>query len=258
VPRLERTFRAVRRLRDKAGLGFIVPALPSTTGALVVPVGDSFVLSVYAWLDARPARDADHMLAADLVGRLHRAWGQHPVRAVREDFRLPHRAALEVALAGLAHPWAAGPYGEPARAQLTRHQAAVRSALARYDALATAAVGSTADWCLTHGEPGGGNLLRDPAGRCYLVDWESARIAPPERDLVELRGSPEALARYQGLVGGRPPRAELLRLYELWYALAETAVYLRQFRGRHEADANLAEAWRNFLAFLPGRQGPAG
>ena len=230
-----------------------MPALPSGSGALVVPVGDSFALAVYDWLEAGPARDADGTLAVQLVGRLHRAWRAHPVPALCEDFRLPHRPALEAALADLARPWREGPYGEPARAELLAHQAAVRAALVDYDALVATAAGATDDWCLTHGEPGGGNLLQDRAGACYLVDWESARVAPPERDLVGLEASPGAMARYLGLTGGPPPRAERLRLYRLWYALAETAVYLRRFRDRHAADANLAESWRNFLAFLPGR-----
>jgi spectinomycin phosphotransferase len=45
LPPLEQTFRAVRQLRDLAGLEYIVPALPSGSGALVVAVGDSLVLS---------------------------------------------------------------------------------------------------------------------------------------------------------------------------------------------------------------------
>lgn len=46
VPLLELTFQAVRRLRDLAGLAFIVPAVPSTSGALVVPVAGTFAVSV--------------------------------------------------------------------------------------------------------------------------------------------------------------------------------------------------------------------
>ena len=253
VPLLEQTFQAVRRLRELAGLEFIVAAVPSTSGALVVPAGRTFAVSVYDWLDVHPLRDADGAVAAGLVARLHRAWREHPVQAVREDFRIPHRSALEDALMDLERPWLEGPYGEPARALLAEHQAEVRSALERYDARVATAGGSTSDWCLTHGEPGGGNLVRDQTGACYLVDWESARIAPPERDLVDLAGSDEALTEYRAVAGGPPPSAERLRLYRLWYALAETSVYLLQFRARHTADENLLESWQNFLRFLPGR-----
>jgi hypothetical protein len=44
-----------------------------------------------------------------------------------------------------------------------------------------------------------------------------------------------------------------MRLYQLWYALAETSVYLFQFRALHTADDNMAESWQNLLRFLPGR-----
>lgn len=95
--------------------------------------------------------------------------------------------------------------------------------------------------------------VADASGACYLVDWESAGIAPPERDLVDLVWSEAASAAYYAATGGPPPQADLLRVYRLWYALAETSVYLRQFRALHVADDNMAEGWRNFLRFLPGR-----
>jgi hypothetical protein len=68
---LEQTFKAVRQLRQLADLNFIVPAVPTTSGSLVVPLGDHFALSVYNWLDVQPAQDADGAIAAGLVARLH-------------------------------------------------------------------------------------------------------------------------------------------------------------------------------------------
>jgi spectinomycin phosphotransferase len=250
VATLERTFRAVRRLKDLAGLPFIVPAVPSTSGALVVPVGRCFALSVYDWIDVHPLRDTTGVVAAGLVARLHRASREHPVRAVAEDFGIPHCSALEDALGDLGRPWPDGPFGEPARALLASHQGEVRAALALYDELAGAA-GADATWCLTHGEPSGDNLVQDEAGAPLLVDWESARLAPPERDLARLEPSDRTLARYLEVAGGTPPQPDLVRLYRLWYDLAETAVYLLQFRAPHTADDNLVESWRNFRTYLP-------
>jgi len=96
---LEQTFQAVRQLRDRADLSFIVAAVPTTSGSVVVPLGDNFALSVYNWLDVQPARDAEGVIAAGLVAQLHRASTEHPALAVVEDFRIPHRSALEAALA---------------------------------------------------------------------------------------------------------------------------------------------------------------
>jgi aminoglycoside phosphotransferase (APT) family kinase protein len=251
---LEQTFQAVRQLRDLADLKFMVAALPTISGSMVVPLGDNFALSVYDWLDVQPAPDVDGVIATELVARLHRASREHRVPAVVEDFRIPHRSALEASLADLDKPWRGGPFGEQARAEVVAHQADIQSALEHYDALVAAAVTSSRDWCLTHGEPSGANLVQDQSGAYYLVDWESARVAPPERDLVDLASSDKALDHYRLLSESPPARADLLRLYRLQYALAETSVYLLQFRARHTADHNMVESWQNFLTFLPGRQ----
>jgi spectinomycin phosphotransferase/16S rRNA (guanine(1405)-N(7))-methyltransferase len=137
---------------------------------------------------------------------------------------------------------------------LRAHQHEVRSALGLYDRLARVTSASTESWCLTHGEPGGTNLVQDQRGAVFLVDWESARMAPPERDLAALYLSAGDLERYQALAGGWPVRQDIVRLYQLWYALAETAVYLLQFRRPHVDDANLRESWRNFQRFVPTQE----
>jgi hypothetical protein len=81
---------------------------------------------------------------------------------------------------------------------------------------------------------------------------------PPERDLVDFRTSVKALDHYRQVTNGPPPNAEVLRLYRLRYALAETSVYLLQFRAEHSADGNMVESWQDFLNFLPGRQSSNG
>jgi spectinomycin phosphotransferase len=257
VRRLEATFRAIRQLKDLAQLPFIVAPMSNSLGTLVVPLGDRFAITVYDWLELDDAADAESTVAAELVARLHRASREHRVPAPTEDFSIPHRSSLEKALADLERPWHDGPFSEPARSELLAHHTDVRAALADYDALVSIVVNSVSTSCVTHGEPSGGNLVRDQVGSWFLVDWESARIAPPERDLMELPSNEIALARYLELSGSPPPRPDLLRLYQLWYALAETSVYLLQFRAPHVADDNMLESWRNYLTYLPGRLGVA-
>ena len=66
VPLLEQTFQAVRRVRNQANLRFSVPALPTRFGALMVPLGTTFALYVYNWLDVEPAQNEDGIVAAGL------------------------------------------------------------------------------------------------------------------------------------------------------------------------------------------------
>lgn len=252
---LRRTFRATRQLKEQAQLSSIAAALPTVTGEILVPVGSAFVLSLYDWIEIRPLDDPDGSVTARVVAQLHLASAAcRQLDAPREDFAMPHRTSLEEALRDLAAPWHTGPYGEPARALLTRHQMEVRRALASYDRLVLRVQQMDRPWCLTHGEPNGWNLVQDAAGAPRLVDWDSARIAPPERDLWQLDHQPQSVATYQRLTGGPSPHPDILRLYRLWWDLAETAVYVLQFHRPHTADANMAESWTNFQTYLPTAQ----
>jgi hypothetical protein len=83
-----------------------------------------------------------------------------------------------------------------------------------------------------------------------LVDWDSALLAPRERDLWEVPSNAPTLRAYVDMTSASP-RRERLRLYRAWYHLAETAIYVHQFRQPHTGDLNDAEAWTNFLYHLP-------
>jgi spectinomycin phosphotransferase len=248
-----RTFRAARTLREQGQLSFVAAALPDRAGEPVIPLGESYALSLYDWLDdAHPLDDPDGTQTAAVLAQLHPTSAALPgLDAPREIFAIPHRIALETALRSVGVQWHAGPYAEPARALLRPHQVAVFDALAFYDRLADRVRRLDLPWCLTHGEPNGSNLLQDATGRPHLVDWDSARWAPPERDLWLVDHQPQSLETYQRLTGGQPADPDILRLYRLWYDLAETAVYLLQFRQPHADDANMTESWQNFQHFLP-------
>jgi hypothetical protein len=94
------------------------------------------------------------------------------------------------------------------------------------------------------------DLVETHDGRTLLVDWDSALVASRERDLWEVPADGPALGRYAALTGSAP-RRDRLRLYRAWYHLAETAIYIHQFRQSHAGDANNVEAWANFLFDLP-------
>jgi spectinomycin phosphotransferase len=252
---LERTFQAALRLRKQARLEFIATAVPSRTSSTVVRLSGSFALSVQEWIDVQPLQDPLGSIAASVVARLHQASAALPnLDALREDFAIPNRAALERALRDLDVPWRTGPFGERARTLLAGHQVEVRRALDDYDRHVAEILRQDHDWCLTHGEPNGWNLVQDTAGAPHLVDWDSARIAPPERDLWVLDHQPESLQTYVQLIGGTVPDPDILRLYRLWWDLAETAVYTLQFRAPHMEDANMAESWQNMQVFVPTRE----
>ena len=76
-------------------------------------------------------------------------------------------------------------------------------------------------WVPTHGEPHTRNQLATPDG-VVLVDWESLRLAPRERDL-------RWLAPYD-LAGADP---SLVEMFDLEWRLDEVAQYAAWFHGPH-------------------------
>ncbi|MDR1264249.1 MAG: aminoglycoside phosphotransferase family protein [Propionibacteriaceae bacterium] len=60
------------------------------------------------------------------------------------------------------------------------HRAVLATRAGRLDRLARLCAPDETHFYLTHGDAGG-NLIVGPKG-CFLVDWDSVRLAPPERD----------------------------------------------------------------------------
>ena len=78
----------------------------------------------------------------------------------------------------------AGPLAGAVRELLTPYGDALRAALREHDAAAAPAASRAVP---THGEPHPGNVVVTGAGP-VLVDWDTARLAEPERDLWLVAG----------------------------------------------------------------------
>jgi aminoglycoside phosphotransferase (APT) family kinase protein len=91
---------------------------------------------------------------------------------------------------------------------------------------------------LTHGEPHPGNTMRTADG-WRLIDWDTALVAPPERDLWHLGGD---LSAYTSATGVEV-RPELLEMFRLRWDIADIAVGVDRFRRPHPGDPNDDEEW---------------
>jgi spectinomycin phosphotransferase len=238
-------------LHTAGELEFVVAPMRNQAGGVVHRFAAAEGLAVYPWRECRARRVLDAPDVGRLLARLHASTTTLPPGLVRaEDFRIPRRAYLERALTELHQPWDAGPYGQPARDRLREASGPTRNLLALYDRLADEALATRSDWVITHGEPYGPNLVEAGDGRTMLVDWDSALLAPRERDLWEVPSNGPASRTYVDMTGVSPGAARL-RLYRASYHLAETAIYVQQFRHPHTGDLNDAEAWSNFLYHVP-------
>lgn len=145
--------------------------------------------------------------------------------------------------------WDSGPYGERSRSLLARHARDLERLLPAFDALAARVDEEPERFVITHGEPGAQNVMI--ADNHYLlIDWESARIAAPERDLWDLDpGDGSTFAAYQASTG-TDVRAFAIDTYRLWYDLFEIGGYVELFRNPHRDTLDAAESWSNLRHFL--------
>jgi len=268
--RLRRALETASSLRRDAGLRFVVAPVPAASGSVVTRLTDRYSLAVHPYLDGAESRPdgtfasrTDRLAVVGLLARLH-AVSQTAAQATPLFVTLPDPDPFAVRLAGeleaaierTGEAWDGGPYGERARELLARHGRAVAELLAAYDRLAARVAARPERMVITHGQPDGANVLRTADGFVF-VDWESVLQAPPERDLWDLaEADVSVLADYSALTGTVIDH-DALRLYRLWYDLAEISGYITWFSGSHGDTADTAEAWRNLQYFLrPAQRWP--
>ena len=250
---LGRAFDTALALRRDAGLEFVVAPVPDRTGATVRPLGSGHCLSLFPLVDGvagdfGPHRSEDLPGMLDLLVRLHRAEAAPGTPSIAVV--LPGRDDLDAALRDLGRAWTGGPYAEPARVLLSRRAAHLHDLLGQFDRLAGQVRDTSGSWVVTHGEPHPGNVIRGPEG-LRLIDWDTVRLAPPERDLWMLDGDEDLLACYARATGHRVSPAALA-LYRLWWDLADIAVYVSELRGPHEATQDTTAAWTYLVGYLAG------
>ncbi|MFD3406291.1 phosphotransferase enzyme family protein [Kribbella sp. NPDC058693] len=238
------------------GYEFVVPPLPDRTGNLVHESIAGWAFTVLPYLQGWSTPDgawddpAEREQIAQILGRLHAA--PPPEALQRWDFAIPDRDNLLAALADLDRPWSTGPYAEPTRLRLAAAHDYVHNKLKHYDALVRQLEASDDPWVITHGEPHSANVLRTTNGM-RLVDWETARLAPRERDLAAiLDGSIDVLPAYQSQAGPFTPRREALELFDVWWSLDEIASDVHLFREPHPHSEDTKLSWQELTEHLPG------
>jgi spectinomycin phosphotransferase len=260
---LRATMRAARDLAD-AGLDFVLPPVRAGSGDVVIHASRHYAVTLFPFVDGVPGQPDDELSAVDraaitgMLAALHTAApaaGAVPVR----DLSPRSRSHLEISVRERGHPWRGGPYTEAARALVSEHADGLVAALAAFDDLVAEVAASGAWLVLTHGEPKPANLIRRGAD-FLLIDWDTAGLAPPERDLWWiLSDSGAEAARYAELTG-RAISQPALALYRMRWDLDDAGLLLADFRAPHRQDhdtevgwAGLVEAVQRLTAARPGQ-----
>ena len=77
-----------------------------------------------------------------------------------------------------------------------------------------------------------------------LIDWDTAGLASPERDLWMVASETgDELRRYTELTG-RPVEVAALELYRMRWALDDLSCFVRQLRAAHRRTPGAEHAWQ--------------
>jgi spectinomycin phosphotransferase/16S rRNA (guanine(1405)-N(7))-methyltransferase len=245
--RLSAALAAAMDLRA-CGAEFVVAPVPTRDGEPLARVHDRFGVAVYPFADGQSfgpgefSSPAHRLSVLGLLVDTHTAPQAASRRALADDFALPCRDELETACAPAGEVADCGPYARPVSLLARQHAPPLHRLLARYDALVLAARARGARTVLTHGEPHPGNTMLTAEG-WVLIDWDTALVAPPERDLWDLDpGDGSILEAYAQATGTRP-RPSLLDLYRLRWDLADIAVDVSRFRRPHAGTIDDDQSW---------------
>ncbi len=245
---LGRALRTAATLRDEAGLEFVVAPVPAHDGDLLHRVDGRYTVSVYPFLAGRsypfgPYTDARlRDRALDMVIALHQATPAVRGGAPPHTPRFAGRRDLDAFLADPGRPWNAGPYSEPARQSLASHTADLVQLVAGFDRLVESTAPAREHLVITHGEPHPANLM-SVEGRLFLIDWDTAALAPPERDLSLIATTPsDGLDRYQQ-ASGLEVDPHVITLYRLRWYLDDVASAVRLFRNGHHDTVDTRRWW---------------
>lgn len=231
-----------------SGLDFVRAPRPANDGQVVLEMGE-WLVSVWPWLEGRSTMSGEHASPADLaatlrcIRRLHDINDIDPVPQLVEDWVLPGRGELARLLVG--EGWTSGPYAAEARELVVGSAARIGRGLTRYDALAEAVTAAGVDFVVTHGEPHAANVVHTADGP-VLIDWDTVRWAPKERDLWSFVG----LEGWRQGYGDGPVLSDAVEAYQLQWKLSEIADFGKLLAGARAANSDADVAMRELRSYL--------
>jgi spectinomycin phosphotransferase len=149
------------------------------------------------------------------------------------------------------------PSGRALRAAWSEHCSTIYALLASLEKLSAVLRSGSRPYVICHADMHPGNLLRDRAGRVYLVDWDDVMLAPRERDFI-FAGEP-ASVRDSGspfFEGYRETKVDwiLLTYYRYERVIQDLVEDAGQVLYREDLSEGVkAEAASAFRASLEGR-----
>jgi spectinomycin phosphotransferase/16S rRNA (guanine(1405)-N(7))-methyltransferase len=246
--RLRAALTATARLRTY-GRAFVVAPVETVAGEVVVRVLDRYAAALYPFLTGKSFDWGDfptlahRLVVLDLLTDVHSAPAAVRREALPDDFAIAHLDALAAGIDSGRPAPDCGPYAARAAALLAEHAVPIGRLLDRYGELVAQGRAAPERMVLTHGEPHRANTMLTQEG-WRLIDWETALLAPPERDLWHVDpGDGSVLGLYAAATGVTPLDA-MMELYRVRWLLTDIAIDADRFRRPHTGTPEDDEAWR--------------
>lgn len=184
----------LRRFLSDQGIAHIIAPLATKTGHLWTDL-DAFKLILYPFVEGddgyefdlldRQWRDLGQALQRIHTTKLPRTLGN---RIQRETYSSQWRESAQSFLARRDDLCPGDPVAAELVAVLKTRHAQIRDLIGRAERLAQQLQARSGDLVLCHTDIHGGNVLIDPTGALYIVDWDNPTFAPKERDLMAAGG----------------------------------------------------------------------
>ena len=235
------------------GHDWVVGPAPTIGGAISQAIDDRYELAAFPFVEGdhaghQPYESAEQRLAVlDCLVELHGASLPSGKQPEVDDLAIPARGGLFQVLDDPTSRWDSGPFAEPARQLVSRYTDALGAAFERCDELVATVQPDT--FVVTHGEPHRGNVIFTADG-VRVVDWDTARRAPRERDLWALLLEDPSLSDVYFERSGVRPHEQMIALFQLKWDLTDIALFVNDFRQPHTENANTQTAWNGLATHL--------
>jgi aminoglycoside phosphotransferase (APT) family kinase protein len=168
--------------------------IPTLEGALSVS-HNTFLLALYEFVEGETLADA-YPMSPELVKRIASALAAlHTIeiperqKSPQDSLTAPFEADLLANLASLEFIFAQdAPYLQRLRALVWPRREQIKEFLQESQEYANKTRSLSSPHVVCHGDAWGGNMILSPDGRLALLDWESAVLAPRERDAFGYMG----------------------------------------------------------------------
>jgi spectinomycin phosphotransferase len=171
------------------GIEQVVAPLPTTTQGLWGKV-DHFTLILYPFIEDMDAvlTDSQWIEFGAVVQRLHATrLPDELLKQVPQETFVPHPALSAIVRqlqAAIGHRVYKNPIEKQLAAFWKDHHQEIGTLVDRAEQLGRLLQGKSLEFVLCHADIHTGNVLVDPQGRLFIVDWDQPILAPKERDLM--------------------------------------------------------------------------